>query len=197
MQRREWLKSLGSYFVLALATGGSLLTTGCFSVSQISSWLGVGIQAVTSIVNLLTGAGVMSTAAGVALTTVLALLKAGFADVQAAIVAYQDAPAANKQTALGKVSTAMQAIGDELQKLWSDLTIPDSQLASIVQGLIGIILSTIAGFMTQLPPPLVQSKAMGLPRKLSVTPQKRTQKQFVGDFNQVISGAGHPELAIQ
>ena len=191
MNRRSFI-GIGT---LALAAGSALFSAGCSVFNKIAAWIGVGIAAVTSVVNLLAGAGILNTVEGGLITTALGLIKAGFADVQAAIAEYENAPADSKLTFAGRISTALQALSDQFQKFWSDLNIPHASLAALVQGLIGIILSTIAGFMTQLPPPA--TPPLTVSKRLSVVPQKRDEKQFRSDFNALLAQSGQSQYAIK
>ena len=194
--RRNFLVDSGKGIaLLALASGSALFTTGCNVFNKIVAWLGVGIAATKSIINLLSGAGIVNTVQGVALSAVLDTIKAAFADVQAAVAAYENADPASKATFAGRISMALQALGDQFQKLWSDLNIPHASLASLVQGLIGIILSTIAGFQAQLPAPV--SPPLSLSRRMAVVAQRRDEKRFRYDFNSLLAQSGQSQYSIQ
>jgi hypothetical protein len=199
MTRRDFNKRFAGILLMFSTLSSALLTTGCSVYDRIVQWVGVGIAAFTSIVKLLAGAGIVSTVEGMAITAILGLFKTGMADVQVAIAEYENAPAASKQTAAQKVSVALQAVIDGLQKFWNDLSIPDGQLASLIQGLLGIILSTLAGFMTQLPVVPVTRKSF--PRMIAVIPKKISwhykTTAFVKEFNGLLQQNGYSQYAIQ
>jgi hypothetical protein len=181
-------------FVARAATGaGALLltsfTTACWFTgtvfTQIMAYVGVGLTAFQAVVDLL----VPGSAPGIDLA--VALVKAGFADLQLAVQDYNNAPAANKSTLLGKISTALAALQNEIQGFWSNLHLPDSSLAKLIKGLLGIILSTLAGFAGQLPAPPAGTKLMAIPdNAMPVVPKVRTKKQFEQDFNNALKEAG-------
>lgn len=194
VSRREF--SVSSFGMLLAAMAGSLWSVACASFDNIAKWVGVGIAGVSSVVSLLAGAGIGTTSEGVAITLVLKLLKAGFADVQAAIAEYENAPAANKATAKGRISTALQALADQIQKFWNDLSIPDAKLGALIQGLLGIVLTAISGFMTQLPPPVTTATAVNLPRRINVAPRKMSHGEFRNEFNGLLNQAGYSSYGI-
>jgi hypothetical protein len=194
ISRREF--SLSSFGMLLVAMTASLWSAACAAFDNIVKWVGVGIAGVSSVVALLAGAGIGTTAEGVLISLVLKAIKAGFADVQAAIAEYENAPAADKATAKGRISTALQALADQIQKFWSDLSIPDARLGALIQGLLGIVLTAIAGFMTQLPAPVTPSTAVNLPRRINVAPRKMSESEFRNEFNGLLSQAGYSGYTI-
>ena len=169
----------------------SSMTTACWFTgtvfTQIMSYVGVGLTAFQAVVDLL------DPALAVAVNSIVAPIKAGFADLQLAVQAYNNAPAASKSTLLGKISTILSDLQSQIQNFWSNLNLPDGSLATLIQGLLGIILSTLAGFATQLPAPVAAPRA--LPAKaISVAPVKRNKKQFEKDFNGALVAAGKPAV---
>src|SRR5690348_286258 len=194
VNRRNFIQKASTGLALSSLMASSVFMAGCNLFDQITAWVGVGINSFASIVALLEGNGIVSTAAGTAINLILSIVKSLFADVQAAIANYENADPAQKTTLAGKVSVALQAISNELQKFWSDLTIPDAKLASLVQGLIGIIISTIGGFMLKLPAP---PPAKTFARMVSVTPKSRNVHQFVNDFNGLLAQHGESQYAIK
>lgn len=198
LTRRGFAQSLGSVFGISMLAGSTLTLTGCsFSpTAAIESYISIGISAFQAIVNILSAAGVIPPGTGTVLSVAIQAVKAAFADVVAAIQAYDDAPAANKATLLGKITTALSAVEMELQQFWSDLSIPDSKLASLIEGLLGVILSTIGAFISQLPPSPVPAPAAALRKTISFTPTKRTARTFRSDFNKILTTGGHPEAVI-
>lgn len=199
-------RAFGKLSFGALALGSTLgtmtLETACTfgSVfSQILKYVGVGLQAFQAVVDLLTSAGVIPLGAGPAITAIIALVKAGFADLQVAVTNYNNNPG-DKTTLLGKISAALAAVEASIQTFWNDLKIPDAKLAALVQGLLGLIISTLAGFMSQLPSPPptpAMTDAAQLPNRITVQAQKLTMKQFKSNFNALLAENGYAQYAIK
>lgn len=198
--RRGFMGFIGNG-VAAVVIGSNLVLTGCANVyAQISAYTTVGLQAFQSVVDLLAGSGVISPGEGTLIDTAIALVKAAFADIQVAVTNYNNAPADQKSTMLGKISTALADAEASIQTFWSDLKIPDSKMALLVQGLLGVIVATISGFMTQLPQPTptpVQTKARTLPHRLNVSAKRVTPKEFKKEFNQLLANAGEQKYEIK
>lgn len=196
MNRREF----GKMGLTATVLFSFVNLTGCIFgnvVSSITAYIGVGIAAIKSVVAILQGAGIVNTVEGIAISAVLTLIQSAWADVTAAIAEYENAPATNKQTLLGKVSTALQSVADQIQKFWTDLSIPDSKLAALIQGLLGVVLSTIAGFLTQLPQPTPAARiSVNWNKSINVIATKRNEKQFRNDFNSLLHQGGYDKYAI-
>jgi hypothetical protein len=157
---------------------------------DILKYVPVALQAFGSILSLLAGAGVIPVPAGTVIAGIIAIVKAAFADLQTDVTNYENAPAAQKSTLLGKISTALAVVEGNLQEFWSDLQIPDPQLAETVEGLIGVILSALAGFATQLPTPTptpaltaVLKKRATLPKLIAVPAKKYSVKGFKAAYN--------------
>lgn len=171
--------------------------------SSILKYIPVGLQAFVSIIGILSGAGVIPLGTGAAIDAIIALVKAAFADVQVDITNYENAPAAEKATLLGKISTALAILESNLQQFWNDLSIPDAKLSALIQGLLGVILSTLAAFSSQLPAPVatpqleeMQKKRAALSKTITVAPQKMSVKQFKKMFNEKL-GAEYAQFAIR
>lgn len=198
LSRRGFAQSLGSVFGISMLAGSTFTLTGCsFSLtSTIESYISIGISAFQAIVNILSAAGVIPPGAGTVIAVAIQAVKAAFADVVAAIQAYNDAPAADKTTLLGKITTALSAVEMELQQFWSDLSIPDSKLGSLIEGLLGVILSTIGAFISQLPPAPAPATTKALRKTIQFTPTKRSARTFRSDFNKMLTSGGYPGSVI-
>jgi hypothetical protein len=183
------LAAVSAWFGSTAASCGSIY-------AQIAAYVGVGIQAFQSVVNLLSGAGIIALPEGTLISAILVLVKTGWADVQAAIAAYNAAPAASKATLAGKISVALTAVQQEIQQFWSDVKIPDASLANTVAGLLGLIVSTIAGFLASLPVVPATAAAKPYAKTLSITPMKLSVSQFRTKFNMILSAGGHDQYAI-
>lgn len=200
MNRRRFVST--TLFTLAAAL--SSMGLSCSSVfAAIAYYVGAGIDAVTSVVNLLAGAGIVTLPEGALISTVLQMIKAAWADVTAAVAAYNNAPAAEKTTFAGKVATALAVVQSEIQAFWNQLQIPDASLANTIAGLLGLVISTIEGFMPSLPAPqpigpapapLSQKTVNKAP--LTATPKKRSAEQFRKEFNEILAAGGHSKWSI-
>jgi hypothetical protein len=186
--RRVFFKqaALASAAIGSLASSTACWLTGSV-FTQILSYINVGLQAFQAVVNLL------APSAAVAVTAAITLVKAGFADLVTAVDAYEAAPAADKATLLQKVSTVLSILEASIQQFWNDLKLPSGSLATTISGLLGIILSVLAGFATQLPAPAptpATTKAKALPNLIPVTPQKMSVSQFKKAFNSKMTASG-------
>lgn len=187
------------YSSVGAITGSTVLTTGCWFSSNlftsITKYVGVGLQGFSAIVGILEGAGIINPVAGTAIFALINLVKAGFADLQTAVNNYNAAPAEQKQTLLGKISVAVATLEQSLQEFWSDLQIPNPGLATVIEGLLGVILSTLAGWSSGLPAPVgVQKRALA--KAIVVTPKKRSPSQFKKDFNAIIVQGAYGQYTV-
>lgn len=181
-----------------------LTSTGCFLSSlyaDILKYVPVGLAAFSSVVSILASDGIIGNPIAAAIAAIVALVNKGFADLQTAVNAYEAAPSSQKTTELMSVSTALSTAEAYIQQFWANLTIPDPQEASLIQGLLGIIVSTLLGFATQLPAvsaatsPALAMRA-SLARTIVVTPKKRSVAQFRHDFNALLKGTTHDHATI-
>jgi hypothetical protein len=177
----------------ALSSLGSIVSsTGCSVISDLLKYIPVALQAISGVITVLTGGGI---AIAPIVNLVLTDAKAAFADLSADITAYDNAPASDKSTWLGKVSTALSIVEGNIQQFWSDLNIPDAALASIVAGVLGIVVSTLGYFQSQLPAPTpspsltaIQQKRATLTKTITVAAKKRSLSQFKADINSAFGG---------
>lgn len=176
--------------------------TACFIANVYSDLLKyspVALAALQSVLSILAGNGIAVTPL-VAIGT--NLFKVGIADLQTAVTQYQNAPQGQKSTLLLAVSEALTVAEANINQFWSDLSIPDPKLASLIEGLLGVVTTTMAGFATQLPaatsPVAANAKAMRgrLPKTLDSTPTKRSVSQFRAAFNEKLKAGGEEKHAI-
>ncbi len=189
LSRRLFAGRIVKLFLLFPVLGSTFVSVGCSVVSEIASYVGVGLQAFQIVVDILRVQGVIQAGVGTTIDVVIALVKAAFADISAAVAAYENAPSASKQTLLGKLSTAIAVAIAQIQKFWSDLKIPNAGLAITIKDLLGVILSVLAGFASQLPAPASHpmiTEAATLPNKLAVLPKKMTTSEFRKEFNSIL-----------
>lgn len=143
MQRRHFISG-------ACAVAACFAAEGCvFSnvYKLISKYVPVALMAFDRVTSILEEHGI---AIAPALTTFVTAVKAALADIETAVRMYQDAKSDGKQTALQAVLTALQVAQICLEDFWNHLQIPNPQLASTVRMLLQVIISTLAGFATQL-----------------------------------------------
>jgi len=176
----------------------TLPLAGCPSFStielDIEKYVPVGLQTFSSILGVLSEVGiVINPVLGLAITGV----KAGFADLQVAIKNYESAPAADKTTLTGKIATALGDAEGMLQQFWNDLSIPDQKDETLIQSLLGVIVSVLSGFSAQFP--AVKSVTALKPGKkvIPVTPKIVSVKQFKKNFNQVLIEAHKEKYAVR
>jgi len=161
--------------------------------TAISKYVGIGLQALQAVLAI---AGPFIPMSGV-LTLVIAEVKAGFADVQTFVNQYEAAPAADKTTWIGKISVALGDLEADLRSFWNDLNIPDSGKSSLIESLIGFIVSALMGFQSQLPPVQASAKklkAEKLQKKLSVSAVKLSPSEFKARFNAKLKQNGESEV---
>jgi hypothetical protein len=199
MNRRTWFKTSGSGVAALLISGsGSLLLSGCNVIASIKAYIPVGIAAFSGVVSLLSGLGIIPPGTGTVIALLVGLVKSGFADLMAAIDQYNAAPAADKATLLAKVSLILSDVSRNIGKFFSDLTINDTTVLTLVTGLVQLILSTLAGFAAQLPPAptpvALTAKVSGHP--ITITPKILSRSAFVKQFNQIVTAGGHPEMVL-
>jgi hypothetical protein len=194
------ITSRRNFLVGAGTAAATIPLAGCpaFLVSleaDIMNYVPVGLQAFSSIVSILEDDGVINPIVGTSINTIITAVKAGFSDLQLAIENYENAPAANKQTLLGKIATMISVVQGLLQEFWANLNIPDAHLGSVIDGLLGIILSVLAGFASQLPAVAARVSVKG-GKTLAVTPQVMSKKTFKKKFNAELKSAGKAQYAI-
>lgn len=191
--RRNFLKMAGTGAIMVSAGGLSLATSGCNIIQDIQNWIPVGLAALNSIQTLL------GPLVSPAVTPFITIIKTGFADLLAATQAYaNDTNPADKATSIAKIQTALNDITTNFENLFN--TLPGGAIVSLAFGLAQIVLTTIAGFITQLPPaPATSSLKMRTTftikgQAVNIVPVKRSVRRFKGDWNSAAVAAGHPEL---
>jgi hypothetical protein len=167
---------------------------------KIKDFVPTALAAFASVLQILIDKGVLANPLGGAIEGIVNLIKAGFADVMADIQAYQDADPAAKATLLGKISTVLSILEDNLQQFWSDLTIPDAGLASLIESLLSVILSAINWFLSptggNLPAPAARA-AVQLKKRIAAPVLKQVSVGGLrGNFNGLLENAGLPQYKI-
>jgi hypothetical protein len=188
--RRQFGKIM-TFMGLLATTGWSLALEGCASFASISSWIVTGLDSFQSVVDLLVGQGIIMVTIGSAIDLIIRAVKAAIADVGTAVDNYNIAPAASKATLVGKISVALVAAQNEIGQFWNDLMIPDAKVASTVAGLLGLIVSTLAGFQSLLPPAPASAVLRTFPKTLQGTAAQRySLGQFKSKFNAILNANG-------
>ena len=163
---------------------------GCNIIQDIQNWIPIALASLASITALL------GPLVSPAIALIIAPIKTGFADLLAATQAYaDDTNPADKATTLAKIQTYLNDLVSNFQVLLNSL--PGGAIVSLAIGLVQIILSTIAGFLGQLPPSASLKMAKTLTVKgqtVAITPVVRTRRRYKHDWNTAVTDAGHPEL---
>ena len=186
---------------LVAVGSGTMLLEGCTFggvIAEIKAYIPIGIAAFNGVVTLLTGLGIIPPGTSTLLALLIAAVKGGFADIIAAIDAYNNAPAADKTTLLQKISLILSEISANIGKFFADLNISNSSVLTLVTGLVQLILSTLAGFASQLPAPptpvALSARVAGHP--IVITPKILSRSEFKAQWNKTVTTAGHPELVL-
>ena len=204
--KREWTRrqALKAVAIFGFMTASlSQMAVSCSNLfTEILAYISVGLQGFASIMNILSGLGVIPVGSGAALNMAIALVKSGFADLQTAVNDYESAPAASKATLEGKISTVLQDLQNEITAFWNNLALPSPQDAALIQGLLEVITTSLAAFATQLPPAPASSVMHGSSLRaqskvsLAIAGHKRSKRQFRSDFNAILHAHGMDKYAI-
>lgn len=195
ISRRKFTQyvGLGS---LALAGSMTLSIAGCNALDDLEKWIPVGLASFQSILNLLEASGIISVAAGGPIAAMVAVIQAGFANLTQDIETYKKItppPVGSLQ----KIEAGLNLIIANFQSFLTTINIPDSRLATLVAGLAGVILSTLAGFGASMPSStmslVMKSVAVGGKQPVSVTPSKQSVRQFKKEWNKLMSDSGYPQ----
>lgn len=193
LNRRSFLGRAFTAVFSFVVLGTTAALTGCATFQDILNYVQVGLQAFESILSILAGAGVLVAP----IQGIAALVKAGFADVQTAVNDYNAAPSANKTTLSGKISTAITVLENDISNFWTTLNLPNGQIASTISGLLGIIVSTLAGFLAQLPAPAPAVARVAAPGLAAAAPKARSVRQFKSDFNAILAANNFSQYALR
>ena len=205
LTRRAFATTIGKFTaVLGIGTTVSM-TTACPAWLQ-SIWTDLKdyaptvLAAVATVISILTGAGVLSLPLSAIISGIVSLISKAITDLQVAVNNYQTAPSSQKSTLLGQVATALADAEANIQAFWSDLTIPDPQLAATIQNLLAVVVSTLQGYINSLgvtpsPTPAVMARA-SLSRTINVPAKRRSLSQFKSDFNAVLKPTSYNNHAL-
>jgi hypothetical protein len=171
--------------LLAFAAISASGLTGCNAITDLENWIPVALTAVSAIVKLLGPIVPAPVAAAIV------LIQAGFSAILTAIQNYKAGSGI-----LSDIQNAITAVEAAFASFFQSLSVP-SGLLNTIEGLAGIILSTIAAFANQIgpsPAPLPTARVSG--NTVSYAPQKRSVSQFKSDWDKMCVQSGHPEARI-
>jgi hypothetical protein len=169
----------------ALAISGTtMFLTACGNVANSI------ITAFQGILKILAQAGVITN------QPLIVAVTSALNAVLGAVTAYANAPAADKTTFGLQLALAIQLAQAQLQAFWSSLNLTGT-VAIVVEGLVTILLSTLASFLPSLPAVAMTKElreAKALPKQIAYHPQQRSDKQFRKDVNAVCVANGMAKI---
>lgn len=200
MNRRSFL---GRTILGLVALSMPVVMTGCNVFNDLLNWIPVGLSAISGILSLLSGGGVVL---GPGITAIIALIQAGLTDLKLAIVEYQSTtpPPAG---ALAKIDTFLSDLVSNIGNVLSQLPPQPANLITLVIGLFELLLSTIQGFINKVPMAAQQvpktaavlKRAMVGPGGKAIVIAPRTnlsRRAFIHDYNRLAEAGGHSEVKL-
>lgn len=187
--RRDFVKRAAMFVGALSASGSTMFLTACANVENSL------LEAFQSILSILSAAGLVP---GGSLVT--AAINAVISELQA----YEAAPA-NDKTSIGQdLSLAIQLAQARLQTWFAALNLT-GPLAIVIESLVSVLLSTLAGLLPTLPSPPTQNeeilRARALPHPIGYKPVppimitrrglKKAYVQFREKFNSVLTAHGY------
>jgi hypothetical protein len=187
--RRGFMKGAGyGLVILRLATLAGVTTValedaGCNVFTDIENWVPVGETAVNSILSVLTANGILVTPA---ISGIVTLVEAGFNALIAAIKEYQSTTPP-PVGALQKIQTAFQDISDQFSAFVGQLSGVAGKVLTVVVALVKVVISTIGGFVGELPASAASVLAkVSMNSAIATPPVHRTRRGFKKDFNSTL-----------
>lgn len=192
--RREFVGHLtmgAAGTALALST---LELKGCSASSvftDILNWIPVGEASLNSILAILASNGI---AVSPAAQLIVKEITDAFNAVVAAIKEYQSAFPA-PVGALAKVQAALKAVVDQFTAFLAAQALPGGNIVTLVSSLAGVVFSTIAAFVNQLPLPTATTVMFSVQHfrlngvEYNVTSIHRTRRAFKKDWNSTLDRA--------
>lgn len=205
MGRRTFGKMIATMWLGAVMMV-SMAAKGCNAIADIQAWLPVGLQAIQNLLNLLGSFGVIPVGTGTAAAALLSKITEIFDDVKTDIALWNATPT---NSTLQKIQAELQSISMQLSNFVATLVIPDNKVVQIVAGLLGLVLSTIAGFIAEIAQKMgtsastanaqVRTKVMMRHQASAVIvePVHRNADQFKKAYNQQLDAAGLSKFDIQ
>lgn len=181
--RREFAKYSGVGALTLATAGSSLFLSSCNLEQDILNWIPTGEAALNSILTVLSANGILIPPGT---TTIVNLIEVGFNDLVAAVKEYQSTTPP-PVGALAKLKAAFQAVTDQFGNFVSSLSGTASKILAIVISIAQVVISTIGGFITQLPA-AASALARLNPGNASViaSPVHRTRRSFKKAVNSTL-----------
>jgi hypothetical protein len=187
LSRREFGKLSGAALA-GLAVTSSIELEGCSVISDIQSWIPVAQASVNSLEAILTNNGVN-----------IGPVQAVITDIQAGLAAVLGAAQQYAATtpapvgALQKIEAAFSAVVANFGKFLTQLNLPGGGLLNLISALVGLVLSTIAGFVNRLPAVpagFVASFSVRAPGVMfTVVPKSRSRRAYKKSWNAQLDSA--------
>lgn len=205
MKRREFVKSLGGVWLALVAVGSTLFLAGCDVVDELQTYVPIGIDAVTQLLNLLGSFGIIPLGAGTAAAALLQAITTAFNDVLADIKIWKATPSSST---LQKVQAELQSISQQLSAFVSQLNIPNTKWAQLVASVLSLILSQIAGYVAGIANKMGATPAASVATArrtitmqrgttLAIEPKARKAPEFRNQFNTQMDAAGYSQFEIR
>lgn len=181
MNRRQFAVRMTSLGLVGTFTAAAMPACWLQNVySSLNKYIPFALLAFDRILDILAEHGI--TVAG--LTEAANAVKAALGDIQAAIVAFEQ-----KHGEVSAIRAALGVAEDRIEDFWRKLKLPNPEVAATIRALLGIILSTLAGFEMKLPGPAVT-------RSVWAAPEARSVEKFRRDFNRTLEEHGESKFAI-
>jgi hypothetical protein len=210
MGRRQFafgaVKVWGAILLASVTGTASLTLIGCgITIQDIENWIPTGKSAIANLLNLLGAAGVIPLGVGTMAAALLTSVTNALDDVLADIQQWQSS---GNAALLSKIQVLLQSVSTQLSDFLSPLPIP-SAISTLISGLLGLILSTIAGFIATVAQKVGSTPAgatasarrtiamRSTGHTIAVEPLKIGRDEFVKRFNRQIDAAGKSEFAIK
>lgn len=171
-----------------VAAGNFIGSTACNIYNDIMKYVPIALTAFSTIVSMI------APGEGTLIAGLVTMVKNALVDIQTAVTNYENAPASQKQTLSGKIATAITAAEQELQQFWNDLKLPDGNLATLIEGVLNIIISTLMAFLPSLAAPASLPMRAALTKKIAYTPKKRSLSEFKKDLNAQFIKTGYAPI---
>lgn len=190
MNRRVFVGTL-TKSAAAVAIGSALMVEGCNTIQDIENWIPTGESAVNAILSILTANGVPIS---VPITAAVALVETALNDLLAAAKEYQSATPP-PVGALAKIQAALAAVSDQFQNFVSQLSGIAGTVLQTVIALVKVIISTIGGFVSQLPSSPTLMARLNAHPTVAAPPVQRSNDQFKHTWNDQLQAASRTGVA--
>lgn len=197
MDRRSFV---GRTILSLVALNLPLCVTGCNVFTDILNWVPIGINAISGVLSLLGGAGIVL---GPGVVALLGLIQAGLTDLRLAIVEYQSTtpPPAG---ALAKIDTFLGDLVNNLGNVLTQLPVGPASIIGLAAGLLELVLGMIQGFISKVPMASFPKTVAALKRPLVngavpiVIPVRMnlSRRKFIHDYNLMAEAGGHPQVKL-